>query len=1018
MNRALLAAFATLLLATGIRAADTKQPVNFSREVLPLLSEYCFHCHGPDEKTRKAKLRLDTQEGAFRKNDPVIVAGKSAESELIKRITTKDSEEVMPPPKAKKAMTPQQVELLTRWIDQGAPWGKHWSYEPLQRPKLPEISNKEWPKNPIDTFILARLDKEGLKPSPEATKTALIRRATLDLTGLPPTPQDVAAFVADNAPDAYEKVIDRLLASPAYGERMAWDWMEAARYADSNGYQGDNERTMWPWRDWAVRAFNANMPYDKFTIEQLAGDLLPNATNEDKLATGFLRNHAINGEGGRIAEENRIEYVMDMNETTATVWLGLTFTCCRCHDHKFDPLTKKDYYSMFAFFNQTPVNGGGGDPQTKPVIAISSPEEDAKVAQAEKQVAELDAQIKKRVDEIAPQQDEWEKKSLAAAGPTAKDTWTVLEPSSAKADKQTLTVLDDKSVLAGGPNPANDDYTITTPVPFGKITAIRLEALRHESMTKNGLARSDSGNFVLTHFEVKVLKKGETLPVTQTIASAEASFEQGDLKIKNAFDNDPKSGWAVYDGKTVDREHEAVFRFAQPIDCGTDATLTIALRHDSPHVSHNLGHFRLSVTDEKEPKLTKGQPSLQSVLKIPKEKRGKEQVKTALEAFQNSDETLKKLRADQKKASEQVEAMKKGQPKVMVMEDMPKPRKTLMLEKGLYNKTGDEVTFGTPASLPPLPADAPRNRLGMARWLVSAENPLTPRVTVNRFWQMFFGYGIVKTAEDFGVKAEFPKHPELLDWLAAEFRDGGWDVKKTVKLIVTSNTYKQSSRVDAALHERDPDNRLLARGPRYRMPSWMLRDQALAASGLLVNKIGGAPVKPYQPSGVWEEATFGNKRYTQDKGEALYRRSLYTFWRRIVGPLEFFDTQSRSGCIVKPTRTNSPLHALTTLNDPTYVEAARALAERTLKASPQTAERVKLVYDAVLARDPKPDELAVLAAGIDRSKKQFEATPAETKKFLMVGESKRDEKIDANEHAAWTVLCLTVMNMDEALNKE
>jgi hypothetical protein len=731
-----------------------------------------------------------------------------------------------------------------------------------------------------------------------------------------------------------------------------------------------------------------------------------------------LRNHAINGEGGRIAEENRVDYVMDMSETTATVWLALTFTCCRCHDHKFDPLTRRDYYSLFAFFNQTPVNGGGGDPQTKPVLAASSPEQEAQLAQLDKQVLDVEAQIKARTQLLAPQQDEWEKQQRGGVAAAEKSEWTVVPIKEAKAEHQTLTTLDDQSLLASGPNPANDAYTLFAPAPLTKLTAIRLEALRHPSMTKGGLARSDSGNFVLTNFEVRVRKAGETEAHPLKIATAKASYEQTGFKVAGAFDNDPKSGWAVWNGKSVDSDHEAVFVFDKPAEIGAGAQLVISLRHDSQHPAHNLGHFRLSVSDAKDPQLGRGKLGLKDILALPKAKRSREQLQTVADAFQNTDPDLKQWRELVNELKKQTESQRKTLPKVMVMEDQPAPRKTFMLEKGLYNKPGDEVHSATPASLPPLPQNVPVNRLALARWLVAPQNPLTPRVLANRVWQMFFGIGIVKTVEDFGVKAEFPKHPELLDFLAAEFRDSGWDMKKLIRLIVTSRTYRQSSRVTAELKERDPDNRLLARGPRFRMSSWMLRDQALAAAGLLTNKLGGPPVKPYQPPGVWEEATFGNKRYAQDSGEALYRRSLYTFWRRIVGPVEFFDTQSRSGCVVKPTRTNSPLHALTTLNDTTFVEAARALAQRAMLASPKADERLKFIYTTVLAREPKAEEAAVLLAGLERSRTQFAATPDAAKKLLRVGESKRDETLDAVEHAAWTTVCLTVLNLDEALTNE
>ncbi len=800
----------------AVRSHEAADEVDFDRTILPILSDNCFFCHGPDAKNRKADLRLDEEAAARRKNPEgvaAVVPGKSAESELYRRVATKDRDDLMPPAKSNKKLTRAQIDALKKWIDSGAKWGEHWAFRPLQKPPVPAGA-----AHPVDAFILDRLAREKLRPSPEADRVTLLRRLTLDLTGLPPAPEEAAAFLADAAPNAYERAVDRLLASPRYGERMAWDWMEIARYADSNGYQGDGERTMWPWRDWVVKAFNDNLPYDQFTVWQLAGDLLPGSTRDQKLATGFCRNHPINGEGGRIAEENRIDYVMDMTETMGTVWLGLTLTCSRCHDHKFDPLLKKDYYSLFAFFNQTPVNGGGGDPQTAPVLDMASEEQRSAIARLDIEFAATAKKLKEAEGGIIPEE-----------------------------------------------------------------------------------------------------------------------LEDG-AKIKD-------------------------------------------------------------------------------LLKTAPENRNRQQLDDLVKACDKSAPDLAKAARALRDVTDRRSSAKKAITRVMVMEDQAAPRKTYALDKGLYDKRQEEVAAGVPGKLPALAADAPRNRLGLARWLVSPENPLPARVTVNRFWQMLFGIGLTKTAEDFGHQGEYPVHRDLLNWLAADFRDSGWDVKRLLRLIVTSATYRQSSRVAPELVEADPQNRLLARGPRFRMPSWMIRDQALAASGLLVGTLGGPPVKPYQPANVWEEATFGGKTYKQDHGEALYRRSLYVFWRRIIGPTMFFDTQSRSACTVKPTRTNTPLHALATLNDPTYVEAARALAERILKESGDGA-RLDLAFARVLARSPKDPERRVLLAGLRRLRGEFAARPDDAKKLLKVGESKRDESIDPVEHAAWASLCLSILNLDETVTRE
>ena len=809
--------------------------VSFSRDVQPILSEYCYTCHGPDQKARQADLRLDMREGAFQVHDglAVISPGDPDASELIRRLTTTDPDAVMPPPSTKHPLNAQQIETLKRWVAEGAVWGKHWAFEPLVAPSVPVIAEGFGTViNPIDNFVLDRLQREGLAPSQEADRTTLIRRLALDLTGLPPTPEEVDAFLADQSPGAYESLVDRLLASPRYGERMVWEWLEAGRYADSNGYQGDNERTMWPWRDWAISALNDNMPYDQFTIWQLAGDQLPDATPEQRLATGFLRNHMINGEGGRIAAENRVDYVMDMTETTGTVWLGLTMNCCRCHDHKFDPVSKVDYFSLFDFFNQTPVDGGGGNPQTPPVLERRTPEQ-------------------------------------------------ILER-----------------------NAANEEHTLAST----ELSRIEKEIFP----TEEGQPLSKSPNF--------------------------AGFSD---ELKGILDQPPADRGAAKLQKLID---------------GTTELKNEAYRQQ-------------------------------------------------LEAM--------------KKAVDRRNAVNNSIARVMIMADQAERRETFVLDKGLYNKpTETKVSANTPASLPPLPADAPRNRLGLANWLVSKENPLAARVVVNRFWQQVFGVGLVKTSEDFGAQGEKPSHPELLDWLSADFRDSGWNVKQLMKRIVMSATYRQSSQVTPTLVERDPQNRLLARGARYRLPSWMIRDQALAASGLYVERLGGPPVRPYQPEGVWEEATFGNKKYVPDSGDSLYRRSLYTFWRRIVGPTMFFDVSPRQTCTVKPLRTNTPLQALAVMNDVQYIEAARVLAEHSLKSSPDRSQQITFAFRRLQGRIPKPDEVQVLTLSYDRLHQQYHDSPAEAELILKQGAAPRDGSINAADHAAFTGVCLVLMNLDETLTRE
>ena len=759
-------------------------PIEFNRDIRPILSDNCYHCHGPDKSKRKAKLRMDSPEGvtADLGGYAAIVPGDPQHSEAFKRMVTTDPDDLMPPPDSGRKLTREQIELLERCIRQRAKCETHWSFQPPERSELPKNKNHRWARNEIDRFILARLEKEKLKPSPEAPKETLIRRVTLDLTGLPPTPDEVDRFLKDKSPDAYDKVVDRLLASPRYGERMALEWLDAARYADSNGYQHDATRTMWPWRDWLVKALNENMPFDQFTIEMLAGDLIPNATTDQKIASGFNRNHPLNGEGGRIPEESRVDYVVDRVDTTSTVWMGLTLACARCHDHKYDPLSQKEYFQIYDFFNHVPETG--------------------------------------KVD-------------------------------------------------AGGM--ANPVMSLPTPEQTQKINALN-----------------------------------------QEIASLEN-------KLKG-------------------------------------------LSEDSPD-------------------------------------------KAAI---------AKKLEASKKSLANEEKAVIK----TMVMQDQEQRRDTFILVRGVYDNYGEKVGPGTPAAVSFSHDLQVTNRLGLARWLMHPSNPLTARVTVNRYWQQFFGVGLVKTSEDFGLQGEWPSNKELLDWLATEFVRTGWDVKAMHRLMVTSATYRQSSRVTPQLLERDPDNRLLARGPRFRLPSLVLRDQALAVSGLLNEKIGGPPVKPYQPPGLWEEMSFGKIKFAQDHGDSLYRRSLYIFWRRTLGPTMFFDTSARQVCTVKLPVTNTPLMSLVTLNETGHIEAARVLGERMMSAATSPEERIRLAFRLATARHPSSAELKILQQRYHWLKGEFAADKAAAEKLTRIGEAPIQDNLDAVELAACTGIANVILNLDEVLNKE
>lgn len=1010
-------------------AADSA--ISFNRDVRPILSDNCFACHGFDAGQRKAKLRLDTADGAFKENEDGVAPikpGDLAQSEAWRRIVSDDRDEVMPPPKSHKQLTAAQKEIIKRWIEAGAAWQGHWAFIKPERPALPTVQQPEWVRAPIDHFILASLEREGLAPSPEADRAALIRRVTLDLTGLSPTPEEVRAFLEDASPRAYEAVVERLLRSPHYGERMALPWLDAARYADTHGYQKDNERTMWAWRDWVIDAFNANMRFDQFTIEQIAGDLLPNATLAQRVATGFNRNHRINAEAGAIEEEYRAEYVADRVDTTATVWLGLTVACARCHDHKFDPITQRDYYRMFAFFNNVAENGVDGvGPSPVPQLNVPVPGFEDAIARAQNRVNELNARWLAEGRGLKEEQARWEGRLRGKLdGLEGSQVWSVAEPVSiASAEKIKFERLDDGSILGSEANPLNDDHTIVLPLDAGRATAIRLEALTHETHERGSLARSFDGNFVLSGFEVEVTRPGAA-PQRLAVREAVADYSQPGWPVAAAIDTSNDTGWAV-DGGSKRENRAALFILASPVSGTPGTRLTVRLRYRSKEERCLIGRFRLATTDRTTPTLETMEALPQSViaaLKMPPENRSTEQEEIVASAFRSSAPQLAGVRAEIEAARRELAALRRSAfTTVMVMEEQTPPRETFVLQRGNYARPGEKVTPGVPASLPPIEA-ATASRLDFARWLVDPANPLTARVAVNRYWQMYFGTGLVKTTEDFGTQGEWPSHPELLDWLATEFIRTGWDVQAMQRLIVTSATYRQSSRVPPALLERDPENRLIARGPRFRLPGHFIRDQALAAAGLLVPKIGGPPVKPYQPAGLWEGVAGINSnttKYQPDSGADLHRRSLYTFWKRAVPPpaMMIFDAADREVCSVKRRVTNTPLQALNLLNDVTYVEASRALAARVL-AVPGIAreERLRHMWRRVLAREPEPHEVRRLDEALAAYRARFRASPAAAAELIRVGESSVDAQLDPVELAAWTTLAAVILNLDETLTKE
>ncbi|MBL8763956.1 MAG: PSD1 domain-containing protein [Phycisphaerae bacterium] len=1160
----------------------------YGRDIRPILSDRCFKCHGPDEGSRQAKLRLDDRDAATapREHGAAVIPGDAGSSALWKRISAHQAEEVMPPPTAgKKPLSETEKDLLRRWIDAGAEYEPHWAFVPPRRPEVPALPDRGWARNPIDAFVGHRLGEEAMRPSPEADRETLARRVFLDLTGLPPTPAEIDAFLGDESDGAYERLVDRLMNEEPYqtrmAERLAAPWLDQARYADTNGIHMDAGRQMWLWRDWVIEAYRRNMPFDQFVTEQMAGDLIPGATVEQQVASGFNRNHVTTDEGGAIAEEYLVEYAAERTATTGSVFLGLTLGCARCHDHKFDPVSMAEFYSLYAYFNSIEEPGLYSqlpDPQRafEPFIVVPTVEQRARRSELDSELAELRSRIAAPTPEEEAQRSEFFAVVRRTTGVDWAPTSVIGVRSVAGA---TLTQQSDGSILASGDNPAKDEYRIVLRTDAKGLRMIALEALRDASLPMGRVGRAPNGNAVLSGIEAEAVSVADPSiksPIRLSWAWADVEQGDGDYRVVNAIRPGGREGWAVA-AHQREGDRAAMFLSEEPFGFEGGTEIHVSLRFESHYAQHAFGRVRLSVgsiSNEGLAWLPTGEsawfavgPFMPGSADEAYEKDFGPEHATALEfdhgfgagnaywryapnladgrlnndvsnglavtyagrvihsptarrvevslgsddgfrLYLNGNEVAGKkvdrsLAADQDKAvldlvpgrnvvvfkvvntggiggmfwravptegtlsndlvavllpdtarttdrtdragvawklqfspryrelsdaiaraETSAKELEAAYPKTMVMKELSTPRPTFVLKRGAYDKPdlSRPVARGVPAALGKLPEGAPPHRLGLAQWLVSPEHPLVARVAVNRMWEMLFGHGIVRTTEDFGYQGEWPTHPELLDWLAVDFREHGWDVRRVLRLMVTSATYRQRSRVRPEIVAKDPDNRLLAFFPRSRLAAEQIRDQALYVSGLLVERSGGPSVKPYQPEGLWQEVAMlqSNTRvYERGKGDELWRRSMYTYWKRAAPPpsLMTFDAPTRETCTIRRIATNTPLQALVLWNDVQYVEAARGLAQRVLSAGGDDRSRLTLLVRLCAGRRPGDEEMNALTAALEGFRERFRASPEDAMKLLSVGESPRAEGMDVSELAAWAVLANATLSMDSAITK-
>lgn len=1017
MRNVLLIASMVIGLGTGLPA----QEIDFNRDIRPILSNSCFQCHGPDAGQRQADLRLDTRDGLFRSADGVriTVAGKPESSELWARISSTDESTMMPPPDSGRSLTASEKLLVRRWIESGASWKGHWAYLPVSVRPVPKEAGEG--AAIIDWFVDRQRSRQGLSAARPADRITLIRRLSFDLNGLPPTPDEARQFLEDPADDAYERLVDRLLASPRFGERMAMYWLDLVRYADTNGIHGDNHRDISLYRDWVIEAFQQNKPFDQFTIEQIAGDLLEPKTPERLVASGYNRLLMTTREGGAQPKEYLAKYAADRVRNVSSVWLGATMACAECHDHKYDPYSTRDFYRMASFFADVQEVAVGAQPTTP----IPTTEQQQQLDQIVDRRATVEREMKADTAELQKAQADWEADLLKQLD-SATGIWSIARPTVARGVNGTqLEHQDGDSYLATGPNPDRETYEIEIPLTDQTVTGIRLEALRHESLSNGSLSRAN-GNFVLNRVELSLRPEGSEQARTIAIKAALADFSQNGFPIANTIDGKPETGWAV-DGHNRKEDRSAVFVLATPLSA-PGATLLIRLHHESIYAKHNIGRFRISLTGNPSPSLEDSllpEPLL-AILRKPVAERSPTESAQLRDHFRGVCDELSGQRQELAELQKREEQIRRLIPRTLVTTAM-QPREMRVLPRGNWlDNTGDVVQPGVPGFLDQISREGRANRMDLARWLVDPQNPLTARVFVNRLWKLMFGQGIVRTLDDFGSQGAWPTHPELLDWLAREFVASGWDVKRLVKLLVMTETYRQSSAAGNELRQGDPYNRWLARQSAYRLDAEMIRDSALLASGLLVEKVGGPSVKPYQPAGYWAHLNFPKRTWQAGSGDELYRRGLYTYWcRTFLHPsLLAFDAPTREECTVERARSNNPLQALVLLNDPTYVEASRVLAQRVLSETagkedePADDEAIlDRMFSLILTRSPTANEKAVLLELCRRHQTWFSSHQDEAGKLLGVGASQVKSGLPNDRLAAWTSVARVLLNLHETITR-